>query len=141
MGKLSTLEAANNELQQRNTHLEVMVKDQTAQLQAQKDTITRQAQQLQTQVGFLLSGTAFHMHKKGAWLFLCVHVCCWLLLQRLHACHSPHTDAQLLTTGVFVLLVAFHWCCLAPVPSTHPTNQTPNRPCSSAARPSSCTPK
>jgi hypothetical protein len=50
LGQLSTLEAANSELQQRNTQLEVVVKDQTAQLQVQKDTITRQAQQLQTQV-------------------------------------------------------------------------------------------
>lgn len=51
LGQLSTLEAANSELQQRNTQLEVVVKEQNAQLQMQKDTITRQAQQLHTQVG------------------------------------------------------------------------------------------
>ena len=50
LGQLSTLEAANNELQQRNTQLEVVVKDQNTQLQVQKETITRQAQQLQSQV-------------------------------------------------------------------------------------------
>lgn len=50
LGQLSTLEAANNELSTRNTQLELVVKEQNTQLQAQKDTITRQAQQLQTQV-------------------------------------------------------------------------------------------
>lgn len=51
--QLNTLEAANSELQQRNGQLEVVVKEQNAQLQVQKDTITRQAQQLQTQVGLV----------------------------------------------------------------------------------------
>jgi regulator of replication initiation timing len=50
LGQLSTLEAANNDLSTRNTQLELVVKEQNTQLQAQKDTITRQAQQLQTQV-------------------------------------------------------------------------------------------
>lgn len=54
LGQLNTLEAANSELQQRNQQLEVVVKEQNSQLQAQKDTITRQAQQLQTQVGVRL---------------------------------------------------------------------------------------
>lgn len=53
LGQLNTLEAANSELQQRNTQLEVVVKEQNCQLQAQKEAITRQAQQLQTQVGLL----------------------------------------------------------------------------------------
>jgi len=51
LGQLNTLEAANSELQQRNTQLEVVVKEQNVQLQMQKDAITRQAQQLHTQVG------------------------------------------------------------------------------------------
>lgn len=54
LSQLNTLEVANNELQQRNTQLEVVVKEQTSQLQAQRETITRQAQQLQTQVCVLL---------------------------------------------------------------------------------------
>lgn len=49
LNQLSTLEAANCELTQRNGHLQVVVKEQQGQLQVQKDTITRQAQQLQTQ--------------------------------------------------------------------------------------------
>jgi uncharacterized protein (DUF342 family) len=53
LSQLNTLETANSELQQRNGQLEVVVKEQNAQLQVQKDTITRQAQHLQTQVGLV----------------------------------------------------------------------------------------
>lgn len=64
LGQLSTLEAANNELQQRNTQLEVVVKDQNTQLQVQKETITRQAQQLQSQVRKHGVGWTGHLHCK-----------------------------------------------------------------------------
>lgn len=49
ISQLTTLEAANSELQQRNIQLETVVKDQSIQLRSQQDTIAKQAQQLQTQ--------------------------------------------------------------------------------------------
>lgn len=49
ISQLNTLEAANSELQQRNIQLEIVVKDQSAQLRSQQDTIAKQAHQLQTQ--------------------------------------------------------------------------------------------
>jgi chromosome segregation ATPase len=49
LSQLSTLEAANSELQQRNGQLEGVVKQQQVQLQQQQDTISKQAQQLQSQ--------------------------------------------------------------------------------------------
>lgn len=79
LGQLSTLEAANSELHQRNNQLEVVVKDQNTQLMAQKDTITRQAQQLQTQVGVVR--IKFPCCALGASSFLAAH--CPLLVSLL----------------------------------------------------------
>eukprot|EP00775_Hariotina_reticulata_P003179 gene3179-3457_t len=47
--QLNTLEAANSELVQRNHQLETVVKEQQSQLQNQRDTIAKHAQQLSTQ--------------------------------------------------------------------------------------------